>query len=190
MPQEASDFTNGYQPWINKEWLLQEFQWMSTQGIPLDLSAGRFMATMMATVVRMSKCNRFDWQKNNFLHVQHTFLYISLLSLHGYGLRIPNFMLYGGRKQATRNFSFSFKTWVRGPQEIKSREIHLHLTFSANWNKRDKVCKMLIHLEVTFLLLLPSSMLKPPTVGEGRALNESLRGQRSWHSKVSHAHHC
>ena len=60
------------------------------------------MATMMATVARKSKCNRFDWQKNNFLHVQHTFLYISLLSLHGYGLRIPNFMLYGGRKQATR----------------------------------------------------------------------------------------
>ena len=77
-----------------------------------------------------------------------------------------------------------------GPQEIKSREIRLHLTFSANWNKRDKVCKILIHLKVTFLLLLPSSMLKPPTVGEGRALNESLRGQRSWHSKVSHAHHC
>ena len=77
-----------------------------------------------------------------------------------------------------------------GPQEIKSREIRLHLTFSANWNKRDKVCKILIHLKVTFLLLLPSSMLKPPTVGEGRALNESLRGQRSWASKVSHAHHC
>ena len=27
----------------------------------------------------------------------------------------------------------------RGPQEIHSREIRLHLTFSANWNKRDKV---------------------------------------------------
>ena len=83
---------------------------MSTQGIPLDLSAGSFIATMMVTAARMSKCNRFDWQKNNFLHVQHTFLYISLLSLHGYGLRIANFMLYGGRKQATRKFSFSFKT--------------------------------------------------------------------------------
>ena len=28
-----------------------------------------------------------------------------------------------------------------GPQEIISREIRLHLTFLANWNKRDKVWK-------------------------------------------------
>ena len=28
-----------------------------------------------------------------------------------------------------------------GPQEINSREIRLHLTFSANWNKRDIVWK-------------------------------------------------
>ena len=26
-----------------------------------------------------------------------------------------------------------------GPQEINSREIRLHLKFSASWNKRDKV---------------------------------------------------
>ena len=50
-----------------------------------------------------------------------------------------------------------------GPQEIKSREIRLHLTFSVNWNKRDKE----FMLKVMFLLLSPSSMLKLATVGGG-----------------------
>ena len=44
------------------------------------------------------------------LHVHHALLYISLLSLHDYHLKMPDFTLYGGR-----------------------------LTFSANWNKRDNV---------------------------------------------------
>ena len=47
--------------------------------------------------------------KTTTLHVQHTFLYISLPSLHDYGVKIPNFTFYGGRKQAKTNFSFSFK---------------------------------------------------------------------------------
>ena len=48
--------------------------------------------------------------KTTTLHVQHTFLYTSLRSLHDYDVKIPNFTFYGGRKQATTNFSFSFKT--------------------------------------------------------------------------------
>ena len=32
------------------------------------------------------------------------------------------------------------------PQEINSREIVLHLTFSANWNKRDKLWKTRIQV--------------------------------------------
>ena len=75
--------------------------------------------------------------KTTTLHVQHTFLYISLRHCD-YGVKIPNFTFYGRRKQATTNFSFSFKTEC-GPQEINSREIPLHLTFSEIWNKRDKV---------------------------------------------------
>ena len=50
--------------------------------------------------------------KTTTLHVQHTFLYIFLPSLHDYGVEIPNFTFYGEREQATTNFSFSFKTWV------------------------------------------------------------------------------
>ena len=48
--------------------------------------------------------------KTTTLHVHHAFLYISLLSLHDYHLKMPDFTLYGGR-----------------------------LTFSADWNKRDNV---------------------------------------------------
>ena len=46
------------------------------------------------------------------LHVYHAFLYISLPSLqhclHHYDVKMPNFTFYGGRKQATTIFSFSF----------------------------------------------------------------------------------
>ena len=38
------------------------------------------------------------------------FLYISLPSLHDYGVKMPDFTFYGGRKQAKTNSSFSFKT--------------------------------------------------------------------------------
>ena len=54
--------------------------------------------------------------KTTTLQVQHIFLYISLLSLHDYGEKIPNFPIYGGRKEATTNFSFSFKTCVWSPR--------------------------------------------------------------------------
>ena len=54
--------------------------------------------------------------KTTTLHVHHAFLYISLPSPHDYGVKIPNFTFYGGRKQATTNFSFSFKTWVWSPR--------------------------------------------------------------------------
>ena len=36
------------------------------------------------------------------------FLYISLKLLHDYDVKMPNFTFYGGRKQATTKFSFSF----------------------------------------------------------------------------------
>ena len=42
------------------------------------------------------------------LHVHLAFLYISLPSLRDYDGKMPNFTFYGGRKQATAKFSFSF----------------------------------------------------------------------------------
>ena len=48
------------------------------------------------------------WSKTTSLHVPHAFLYISLPLLHDYDVKMPSFTFYGGRKQATTNFSFSF----------------------------------------------------------------------------------
>ena len=48
--------------------------------------------------------------KTTSLHVHHAFLYISLPLLHDYDVKMPNFTFYGGRKQATTKFSFSFLT--------------------------------------------------------------------------------
>ena len=39
--------------------------------------------------------------KTTTLHVHHAFLSISLPSLHGYHVKLLNFMFYGGRKHQT-----------------------------------------------------------------------------------------
>ena len=46
-----------------------------------------------------------------------------------------------------RRISFSLSKLEYGPQEINSREIRVHLPFSANWNKRDKDWKTGIHFK-------------------------------------------
>ena len=46
--------------------------------------------------------------KTTTLHVQHTFLYISLPSLHDYDVKMRNFTFYGGREQGTAKFFFPF----------------------------------------------------------------------------------
>ena len=46
--------------------------------------------------------------KTTTLHVQHTFLYISLPSLHDYDVKMRNFTFYGGREQETAKFFFPF----------------------------------------------------------------------------------
>ena len=76
-----------------------------------------------------------------------------------------------------RRISFSLSKLECGPQEINSREIRLHLPFSANWNKRDKdsVEKREFILKLTFSLPLPSSMLKLPIIGSTRGYLYSAR---------------
>ena len=44
--------------------------------------------------------------KTTTLHVQHTFLYISLPSLQDYDVKMPNFTFYGGREHKTTVFFF------------------------------------------------------------------------------------
>ena len=50
--------------------------------------------------------------KTTTSHVQHTFLYISFPFLHDYDVKMPHFAFYGGRKQATTKFFFSFWAWI------------------------------------------------------------------------------
>jgi len=54
-----------------------------------------------ATAARTSK-------KRKALHVQHDFLFISLPFLHYHDVKMPNFVFYGERKQATTKFYFAF----------------------------------------------------------------------------------
>ena len=57
------------------------------------------------------KNNRLNRQKTTS-QVHHTFLYISFPFLHDYDVKMPNFAFYGGRKQATAKFYFSFRGWL------------------------------------------------------------------------------
>ena len=57
----------------------------------------------------LRKATGLDLQNNNAsFHVYHFFLYSSLPSLLDLDVKMPNFIFYGGRKQAMTNFSFSF----------------------------------------------------------------------------------
>ena len=61
-----------------------------------------------------------------------------------------------------------------GPHEITSKEIRLHWTFSANWNKQGLKKREFI-LKVTYSLSSPLSMLLLPiysgTAGDARQLS-------------------
>ena len=63
-------------------------------------------------------------RKTATLHVHHTFPYISLPFLHDYDVKMPHFMFYTGRKQATTKFSLSFMTWIRQLDSILGRYGH------------------------------------------------------------------
>ena len=53
------------------------------------------------------KRNGFVKPNNNFARASRLFVHF-FASLHDYNVKMPDFTLYGGRKQATTNFSFSF----------------------------------------------------------------------------------
>ena len=50
--------------------------------------------------------------KKTTSHVHHTFLYISFLFLNDYDMKMPNFAVYGGHKEATTKFYFSIWAWL------------------------------------------------------------------------------
>ena len=77
-------------------------------------------------------------RKTTTLHVHHAFLYISLPSLHDYEMKMPNCKFMEDVNDKRWWISFSLFKLDCGPQETNSREICLHVPFSANWNKHDK----------------------------------------------------
>ena len=53
-----------------------------------------------------------DWQKKNFARASR-FLYISLLSLHDYDVKLPNLTFCGGREHKTMALFFFFWTLIQ-----------------------------------------------------------------------------
>ena len=67
--------------------------------------------------------------KTTTLHVHHAFFCISLLSLHDYNVKVPNFTFCRGRERR-RRLSFSFPELWYSLLEFHLRKICQHLT---NW---------------------------------------------------------
>ena len=70
--------------------------------------------------------NRFSRQNNNFAGASRV-LYISLPFLRDYDVKLPNFTVWGRRKQATTK-SYSLSTLGYGSQKFNSGRVRLHLT--------------------------------------------------------------
>ena len=78
-------------------------------------------------------------RKTTTLHVQHTFLYISLPSLHDCDVKFPQVTFRGGRKhRLDYKFLFLPSKLGGGPQEFNSREIHLHSTEILHQSKKSR----------------------------------------------------
>ena len=75
---------------------------------------------------------------------------------------MPNCRFYGGRKQATTNFSFSFYTWMRSPRNQLPEKSPTFDIFSDLARRRQSLPEREFILKVTFSLPSPSpsSMLK------------------------------
>ena len=115
--------------------------------------------------------------KTTTLHAQHTFLYISLPSPHDNGVEIPSFTFYGGRKQATINFSFSFKTWMWSPRNQLQGNSPTFDIFRELELARQSLKKREFILKVTFSLPSPSVDKLPrerESRGEGEGRGDSL----------------
>ena len=53
------------------------------------------------------------YQQNNSSESHFKVFFLPRLALHDYNLRLPNPMFYGGRENTTKNFPFSFWTWMQ-----------------------------------------------------------------------------
>ena len=76
---------------------------------------------------------------NNYFHVQHALLYISLPSLHDFNVNflISRFMENVNTRQ---RFYFSFSELRYSLLQFQSRRIRQNMTNWTNWNKKEEVC--------------------------------------------------
>ena len=70
--------------------------------------------------------------------MHQAFLYISLLSLHDYNVKVLNFTFFRGWEHKTTTFFFFSKTLIQSFR-IQPTKICQYLTNETGWNKPDKV---------------------------------------------------
>ena len=93
------------------------------------------------------------------LHVHNAILYFSLSSLHDFDVKMPNCTFYGGRKQATTNFSFSYLDAV--PKKSTPWKFAYIWHFQRIGINATKIAEArTLFLKEKFSLPSPSSMLK------------------------------
>ena len=78
--------------------------------------------------------------------MHHAFLYISLPLLHDYDVKMPNFALYGGGKQATTKF-FLFLNLSAVPNISAPRKLAYIKHFPPTGINATKFEKTLIHFK-------------------------------------------
>ena len=75
------------------------------------------------------------------LYVHHSFLYISLPSMHHYDVIIPNFAFL-----PTHKFSFSFWTWILVGTNSAQKEFACIWQSKWSWSNRYRAERTQIHL--------------------------------------------
>ena len=83
------------------------------------------------------KSNKLNRQNNNNARAWRFFVHFFAVTARLRRENAYNFTSYGGRKQTTAKFSFSFWTWI-GFLGIGSKTVHLLLTKYMSWSNRDR----------------------------------------------------
>ena len=96
--------------------MVQIFPWFKIFQTSLIFT---FLCLKSITIIRDKEKQKLNWfekfktkEKFEPQHMHHAFWYISLPSLHDYDRNMVNFTRYGGHKQTTSKFSFSFYTRI------------------------------------------------------------------------------
>ena len=122
--------------------------------------------------------------KTTSLHMHHAFLYISLLLLHDYNLKMLSFTFYGGRKTSDDKLFFLFLNLSAVPKKSTPGKLAYISYFQRIEIKATKLEKMPIHFKSDFFGAVTLSMLKVLGFNRcvGFVLNMSKKWQRNLHS--------